>query len=247
MAKADQYRAALANLTDWDEYLLAESGLPGPRGNLELAHVVADLGDQTLFERYLTNTAEIAPANDPREFLAFCGALGLGRLLAAGQPEMLARLRECANDPRWRMREAVAQALQKLGDVDMNALIAAVEPWVAGTLLERRAVAAGLCEPRLLKEANYAQRTLEILNQITASLAKESDRRSDEFKALRKALAYCWSVAIVASPESGKPMFEALAASEDKDIQWIVKQNLSKKRLVRMDAAWVEVCKQGLS
>ena len=243
MTKAEQYRAALADLADWDAYLLAESGLPGPRGNLELAHVVADLGDQALFERYLSYTAETAPVNDPHEFLAFCGVVGLGRLLAAGQTELLERIRACANDPRWRMREGVAQALQKLGDVDMAALIAAVEPWMNGTLLERRAVAAALCEPRLLKQAASAQRTLEILAEITQTLATESDRRSEAFKALRKALAYCWSVAIVALPESGKPRFESLLESEDKDVQWVVKQNLRKNRLVRMDAAWVESLK----
>jgi HEAT repeat protein len=239
MAKAEHYREELAGMADWDAYLLAESGLPGPRGNLELAHVVADLGDQALFERYLAHTADVAPTNDPREFLAFCGALGLGRLLAEGQTELLARLRAWANDPRWRMREAVAQALQKLGDKDMSALVAAVEPWINGTLLERRAVAAGLCEPRLLGEAAHAKRTLEILAAITASLEGESDRRSEEFKALRKALAYCWSVAVVALPQSGKPLFEALLTNPDKDVQWIAKQNLGKNRLVRMDAEWV--------
>ncbi len=37
MAKADQYREILRTLDEWDAFLLKESGLPGPRGNLELA------------------------------------------------------------------------------------------------------------------------------------------------------------------------------------------------------------------
>lgn len=37
MSKADDYRRKLQTLDSWDAYLLQESGLPGPRGNLELA------------------------------------------------------------------------------------------------------------------------------------------------------------------------------------------------------------------
>ena len=42
VSKAVEYRAKLRALDEWDAYLLKESGLPGPRGNLELAQVVAD-------------------------------------------------------------------------------------------------------------------------------------------------------------------------------------------------------------
>ncbi len=46
MNKSDTYRQILATLPEWEPYLLQESGLPGPRGNIELAQVVADMGDQ---------------------------------------------------------------------------------------------------------------------------------------------------------------------------------------------------------
>ena len=46
MNKTEIYRQTLASLQDWEPYLLQESGLPGPRGNLELAQVVADEGDE---------------------------------------------------------------------------------------------------------------------------------------------------------------------------------------------------------
>nr|HMQ56880.1 hypothetical protein [Anaerolineae bacterium] len=86
MSKATDYRAKLRRLAVWDTYLLAESGLPGPRGNLELAQVVADEGDLELFQRYTGYTVDQAPVNSPYEFLAFCGVVGLGRLLAEGDP-----------------------------------------------------------------------------------------------------------------------------------------------------------------
>ena len=84
MTKADDYRTKLRTLVDWDSYLLKESGLPGPRGNIELAQAVADEGDRQLFQRYITYTAAEAPVNSPYEFLAFCGIVGLGQLLAEG-------------------------------------------------------------------------------------------------------------------------------------------------------------------
>ncbi len=48
MKKADRYRQALEELDDWQPFLLQESGLPGPRGNIELAQVVADPGSVEL-------------------------------------------------------------------------------------------------------------------------------------------------------------------------------------------------------
>ena len=132
MTKIDDYRAKLRSLEDWDAYLLAESGLPGPRGNLELAQAAADEGSRALFERYLTLTPDRAPVNSPYEFLAFCGVVGLGRLLAEGEPGLLPTLRAFASDPRWRLREAVAMALQRLGDADMPRLLAAAREWSRG-------------------------------------------------------------------------------------------------------------------
>ena len=128
--------------SDWTPYLLAESGLPGPRGNLELAQAAADAGCLEQFNAWLEWTPERAPVNTPQEFLSFCGTVGLGRLLAdtpdaapggvthrGGENErleLLERLRRLAADPRWRTREAVAMALQRLGAQDMDALLDAV-------------------------------------------------------------------------------------------------------------------------
>ena len=81
MTKADEYRNKLSTLENWDAFLLKESGLPGPRGNLELAQVVADEGNQGLFERYLAYDADQAPTNSPYEFLAFCGAVGTSSIV----------------------------------------------------------------------------------------------------------------------------------------------------------------------
>lgn len=49
MSKVDAYRAALRERKSWRPYLLEHSGLPGPRGNLELAKAVAAEDDEALF------------------------------------------------------------------------------------------------------------------------------------------------------------------------------------------------------
>lgn len=240
MSKADDYRRKLQTLDSWDAYLLQESGLPGPRGNLELAQVVADEGDLPLFRRYLTYTADLAPANSPYEFLAFCGVVGLGRLLAEGEGEHLQTLRRCASDPRWRLREAVAMALQRLGDVDMDRLLAAMQTWAQGTPLEQRAAAAAICEPRLLAHPRHAAAVLSLLDIITAFLTMDRPHSSDDLLALRKGLGYCWSVAVAALPVDGKPLMEKWLANPNRDVQWVMRENLKKARLQRMDAAWVQ-------
>ena len=238
--KMTAYRERVRALEDWDAYLLQESGLPGPRGNLELAQAVAEEGDRQRFERYLDYTAERAPVNSPYEFLAFCGAVGLGRLLAEGDATHLERLRQLASDARWRMREAVAMALQRLGDVDMARLLTAMRDWATGAPLEQRAAAAALCEPRLLRQADHAREVLHILDSITATLAQAPAPRAEPHRILRQGLGYCWSVAVVAAPAEGKRLMEKWLSATDPDIQWIMRENLKKTRLIRMDPAWVQ-------
>jgi hypothetical protein len=239
MTKSDTYRQMLKKLPDWESYLLRESGLPGPRGNLELAQVVADEGDRALFERFLANTPEVAPVNDPHEFLAFCGVVGLGRLLAEGDGKVLDQLRPYASDPRWRLREGVAMALQRLSKRDMPALLKAMEDWSLGTWLEKRAAAAALAEPALLHDQADALHALQILDRITASMQDSGDAKTAGFKVLQQGLGYCWSVVVAAAPEQGKTLMEKWLASPDTAIQRLMQENLKKNRLVRLDPAWV--------
>lgn len=233
----ERYLQPLKELKDWEPYLLQESRLPGPRANLELAQAVAEAGDREIFYRLLAS-GQAAPANTPGEFLAVCGVIGLGRLLADGDRSVLTEIRRCAVEFRWRLREGAAMALQRWGEVDMESLLTEISGWAQAGPLERRAAAAALCEPKLLRRPEHTRRVLEILDRITASLPAETDRRSVAFQALRKGLAYCWSVAVAADLEAGKPVFEKWAAHPDKDVRWIVQENLKKNRLLRLDPDW---------
>ena len=238
MSRIDDYCQKLNKLNDWIPFLKKESGLPGPRGNLELAHAVSQAGNKKQFEKLLSFEAE---ENTPEVFLVFCGVMGLGKL-AASDPKLFDRLRSYASDPRWRIREAVATGSQLTGDQDTSLLLKEMKKWNKGSWYEKRAAATALAEPRLLKNPKEAEQALQILDQITASMETAKNSKDEAFKVLRQGMGYCWSVAIVALPETGKPMFEKWLTSEDKDIRWVMKENLKKNRLIKMDVDWIKAC-----
>jgi len=229
MSRRDLYRAALRRLDveQWPAYLREYSGLPGPRGNIELAQAAADEGDAATFDR-LIDTDD--------EYLVFCGVIGLGRLLAKGT-DVLSRLRDHAIDPRWRVREAVAMALQRLGDADLPRLLSTVKIWAADPApLVWRAAAAAICEPRLVTTRTAAACAIEVCSRATEALAglPLPRRRDADVRALRRALGYCWSVAVVADPVAGLPPFLAMADSRDRDVTWIVRENSKEVRLASL-------------
>jgi len=200
--------------------------------------MVAGEGTKKLFKQLLSFEAE---ENTPEVFLVFCGVMGLGKL-AVKDPKLFDQLRGYASDPRWRIREAVATGLQLTGDQDMDLLLKEMKEWSQGNWYEKRAAAAALAEPRLLKQPKYAKRALQILDEVTGSMKNAKEPKDETFKVLRQAMGYCWSVAVAALPETGKPMMEKWLESEDKDISWIMKENLKKNRLIKMDADWVKAC-----
>jgi hypothetical protein len=246
----DAYRAHLHQLATWDDYLRQESRLPGPRANLELLEAVIDAGDRSRFEHLLaldTAFPHGAPPNTPDEFLTVCAVAGLGKLVAEGDPSWLPELRHRAADARWRVREAVAIALQHWGDADMPALVREMQAWSRGSWLEQRAVVAALAEPRLLRAStgeNPAAAVLPIFDSITGSVAaaNKAARRDPDYQVLRQALGYAWSVLVAADPAASRLVFEhwliQAEKSQDNDLLWVCRQNLKKNRLVTLDPAW---------
>jgi hypothetical protein len=243
LSKTSEYREQLKVLKDWTPFLLKNSGLPGPRGNLELAQVVAEEGNFAQFEKFLSLEAQ---ENTPEVFLVFCGVTGLGKLTAGGNHKLFPRLRSYASDSRWRIREGVAIALQFVGDSNMKVLLKEMQLWSQGNWLEKRAAAAALAEPRLLKDPKVIREILKILDTITGDVEMAGHPMDDSFKVLRQGLGYCWSVAVAALPEAGKPLIDKWLASKNRDVIWIMKENLKKNRLVKMDSAWVKASRAKL-
>ncbi len=196
--RAEAYRVQLRGLKDWEPFLKKHSGLPGPRANLELVAAVVEEGDADRLWR-------LSASRD--EFLALCGTAGLGRIALLEPETVMTWLRELSSDPRWRVREGVAIALQRLGRESMPKLMAEMRVWSRGDWYVQRAVVAGLCEPALLKNNRDVVEVLATLDQITRglSLAAPSDRR--------------------------EPYLEKWIRSQDKDVAWVMKANLGKSRI----------------
>ncbi len=228
------------------EYLIQKSHLPGPRGNLELAEAFAQRAENhaednpdcmwNLCLTFAQLSAAEAPTNDPQEFIAFCGTRGLaavGAVWASYFEEALSRLFDLSHDPRWRVREAVAMAIQRLIEVRPERTLGTLADWIQDEdWLAMRAIAAGVAEPRLLKEASIVEQALRLHQVIVACMETSRERRSEEFKTLRKGLGYTFSVITSALPEEGFQVLRKLAASGDKDLLWIAENNLKKNRLV---------------
>jgi hypothetical protein len=239
---ADAHREALRTLPA-DEafaYLTTRSGLPGPRANLELMGAFADVAPAALVRQ---------AADEPDEYLRCCGTVGLGRLLLDAEPSatapapgseaagLEALLHARAADGSWRVREAAAMALQRVGDQDTARLRRLVATWVADAdPLVRRAAVAGVCEPRLLRDPATARSALDACVRATASIEAlpAAARRDPDVRTLRQALGYCWSVAVAGAPDEGLPLFLALGPSADPDVAWIDRSNRGKARLRRL-------------
>ncbi len=242
MNKPELYSQQLEATKDRINFLLENSNLPGPRGNLELLYAFMKSASDEQVTACLAFTPSIAATNTPGEFVAACGAAGLGNLILAGDSTKFKKLREMASDRRWRVREGVAFALQMIGKEDFDYLIGEIDDWVLGNHFEKRAVVAGLCEPALLKKQENAIKTLAIVRAIIQAASEVLTTKDESFVALKKGLGYGLSVAVVANPTFGKKVFEELIplAERSVTVKWILKENLKKNRLIRMDKNWVE-------
>jgi hypothetical protein len=214
-----------------EAHLTSRSGLPGPRMNLRLAGEFADIVAALVvaprppvaaLERLLDGWAALppdaAPGNDPRVILPATAALTYGAVGAARpdwRNDELGKLRRAAGDSRWRVREMVAAGLQRMLAADWLATLAELRSWPAPS------------EPLLaLQEAATA-----VLRAMPAA-----GRAGPDWRMLRQALGYTWSVVVAADPDAGFPALERLCATADADLRWIARENARKKRLARWPA-----------
>jgi hypothetical protein len=220
-------------------YLKDHSNLPGPRGNLELLYSFSKCAKKEEINeciKYIKDNTE----NSPEEFLGMCGIVGYAVQNKDKNELVFEFLRKYASNKSWRIREAVAMGIQEISENNMNETLRNIVKMKDGNCYDKRAVVAGLCEPKLLKEEKTATSVLKILNEITEVL-DHNNKLSDEEESLRKALGYGWSVAIVHAPENGKKMLEnLLKEKKGKHLKWIIKENLKKNKLIKMDMDWVK-------
>ncbi len=211
-----------------EEFIVRNSNLPGPRGNLELCFAFAEIyEDINVLLDWLKITEDQADVNDPRSFLAFCSVVCLGKIYVKKRDKrIIPVLKESANDGRWRMREAVAFGFQNIGESDFAELKKIFSEWIIkSNNLEKRAILVSLAHPPFLNEDNA-----EFCFKIADIVLKQMDRETD-FDVLKKGLEFTISVFAAAHPKVGFSFIRKWIGS-DKAINKIMKENLKKNRLV---------------
>ena len=248
MNKREEYLQALRSCDLSKEalelYLLENSNLPGKRGNLELAFSFGEYIEQiypsnssfcyqfclNVISEYNAQKNEIGN----EEFLPFCSIVALGHIGKTDQHkrvEILHIIKENAKDSRWRIREAVAVAIQELVAIDVSETLAELRKWIQDkNYLINRAIVAGLAEPRLMKNSSTAKESLDIHKKIIEMVASE-ESRSEEYKVLVQGLCYTLSVIITGIQDEGFEYLEQLVNNANPTIRKIARENLKKNRL----------------
>ncbi|WP_052421296.1 hypothetical protein [Paenibacillus sp. FSL R7-0273] len=259
----DKKEDKLEQLQDWlqssdggqqlEEYLLQNSGLPGPRANLALA---------ARFARYyskpeITGTAWsliIKWAGEPGEYLPFCAVQACAAHYSYADNEHRRQirgiLRTAMNDSGWRVREAAAIGLQLIGENDFSLLQELLDSWrPEASVLEQRAFLAGLAHPPLLESRSQVLYCLDLAEEITDAIlqGKTAGCDPEHFRVLSKGLEYCLSLFAAAEPEAGFAMLRRLIESRDPRILRLVKANLGKARLSKKYPEQVQQLLAGLT
>ncbi len=233
MAKKEELVNQLKLLINYrhklEQFIIKNSNLPGPRGNIELAFALAEIYDNidVLFD-WLKITEDVADTNNPKAFLPFSAAVCLGKIYTKKKNKrIISVLKKSANDNRWRMREAVAFAFQIIGENNFTELKNIFSMWIKkSNNLEKRAILVSLAHPKFLSKGNT-----EFCFEISEIVLKEMDRENN-FDALRKGLEFTISVFAAANPKLGFSFIKKWTG-QNKMIDKIMKENLKRDRLVK--------------
>jgi hypothetical protein len=217
------------------------SRLPGARMNEELAEAFAQACQSAgpRADAVAVAMARLSPDEAPgataREFLPVCGILAIGARAAGDasvRAKMLAELHSHADDLRFRVRDAVVDALASIGAVAGDALVADIAPWMDGyfhaaAVLRALATAAWLAS---LHEANPVVARLD----EAFTLAHDAPRAAARWpghKALVEALG---QAPVPIAVRFGVPVFDALvrwAATQHPALEEAVRTILRSKKL----------------
>jgi hypothetical protein len=223
--------------------LAVASGLPGPRMNAGVAVGFANecaargKAADKLIERLASLDAELAPGATELEFLPVCGVLALGARAAKEtdrklRTKTLLRLHDAAEDVRFRVREAAAMALARLGSTDGDGLIADIGSWMDG-FFQSAAVLRAIADPLWLTALTDVEPVVERMDAafLLARDAPRSAVRWPGWKALHEELGQ--TPAAVAA-RFGAPVFDMLVRWSETsmpELREAIEQGLRDKRL----------------
>ncbi|MBK8945768.1 MAG: hypothetical protein IPM32_10945 [Ignavibacteriae bacterium] len=227
----------ISNHKKLEKFLIENSNLPGPRANLELLFALSEVYEDfdTILE-WSKISEEQADTNAPKSFLVVCSLVCMGRIYTKNNDKKIIEiLKEQSNDKRWRIREGVTFGLQIIGESNFNELVEIIDNWIKDSSnLEKRAILVSLAHPKFLNKEN-AIYCFNIADQILSELKNDED-----YTVLKKGLEFTISVFVAANDVLGFEFLEKWIGKSDV-IDRIIKENLKKKRVKRIDVKKVEV------
>jgi hypothetical protein len=229
-------------------YLRDQSRLPGTRANIELAQDFSDLlalcapgrpEEARALLNHLVRDEQKVASNTPGEFVLYCGVLAYGFCactIPAWRVDVFTLLARQAQSQSARVREATILAWQKLlaavpGDT-LNALMNLLDQ---GDCLQLRACLTAISEPALLHTTEFVEAAL-VMQRVAIEYLHSlpvGERRRNDARILRQALGYTLSVVTAARPADGFALMCEIATWNDPDINWVLRENLKKRRLAR--------------
>lgn len=195
------------------------SGLPGTRMNVPVAVAFANecathgKAGQRLARTMATLDADEAPGATQLEFLPVCGVLALG-VCAAAEPTLrkdaLAILHDAAEDPRFRVREAVILALARLGEKMGDALVHEVATWTNG-YFQAAAALSGMASAPWISAIDDVEAVTARLGEAF-ELARDAPRSAARWPGRKQLVEVLAAAPAALAARFGVPIFDQLVA-----------------------------------
>lgn len=199
------------------ELLARSSGLPGRHVNEALALAFADAcrargaAVDALVVSMATLSADEAPGATPLEFIPVCGVAGVAVRAAsdgASFEPMLGTLHECAEDLRFRVRDAVATALARIGEKRGNKLVVELAGWMDG-FFHAAAVLTALSQREWLARVQTPDDVLARFDDAFV-LARDATRAAARYPGHKALVTALSSAPGAAAARFGVPVFDVL-------------------------------------
>jgi hypothetical protein len=219
------------------------SKLPGPRPNLELAERFAlacaarGRAGEALATKLATLHPDVAPGATELEFLPMCGVTALGARAASDPksvPRLLPVLEAAAEDLRWRVREAVAPAVARVGALVGEELLDRIEPWMLG-FFPATSVLVAMARPEWLARLEGSGLALVRLEQAFM-LARNADRSAERYPGYNALVVALGTAPSELGARFGPPVFDVLVRMSDVKepvLREAIAKNLESQRLAR--------------
>lgn len=233
-------RAFAGDAGDLYALLTRVSGLPGERANLVFARTfaqtcAADARGPALAESMARLTADEAPGGTALEFIPVCGVLGAGACATRyprARDAMLRVLHDACDDFRFRVRDAVPEALAGLGAREGDALLVGTEDFTEG-YFHAAALLEALVRPEWSSQLADAEPIASIVTRAF-DLLDEAPRATSRYPGYKALLEAVETSIAPLTIRFGEPILRAVAGfakSRDPHLREMVARSLGDKRL----------------